>query len=367
MMATQEAAPLSISIALCTYNGGRYLREQLASLENQTYAPIELVVCDDGSTDDTLRQLAEFQERVSFPVSIIRNATNLGYSRNFQNAIRLCTGDIIALSDQDDRWHPHKLDRLSQAFAADPKTGGIFSDGFLMDAESRQLPGTLWASFDFRKKALHRFRSGDAIRVLLQRNVVTGMAFAFRCQWREALEQMPEHWPHDFWLALMLAEQGALRACPEQLVTYRVHQHQQIGVPITRAEKLHFLHRHGVSAYLNLSRERNVREYLKDAIQFESLMQAASSGLQHHSWGVEERESMGSQQADPNWLRFAKRPLFQRWWMPLAREKARHMRRGVQQLQQGRLRRFASVLYHWKSYYKYAPTGFAAMLRDLLL
>ena len=95
----------------------------------------------------------------------------------------------------------------------------------------------------------------------------------------------------------------------------------------------------GLGAYLALSRERNLREYTKDAAQFESLlaMAATDAGM-------------------------AQRP-----WMPLARNKALHMRRGVRQLEGGRAGRWASALYHWKGYRDYAPTGLAALVRDLLL
>lgn len=344
-----------ISVALCTYNGAQFLPEQLDSIASQSRRPDELVVCDDGSTDQTEHLLCEFAKTAAFPVRVTVNVHNLGYSRNFAQAVGLCTGDLIALSDQDDRWHPEKLQQMEAMFGADPDAGGIFSDGDLMDMESQPLPGTLWGSFDFQREDRARIDSGDGIRVLLRRNVVTGMALTFQSRWRDTLQNMPEHWPHDFWLALMLAEKNALRACPERLVTYRVHGNQQIGVPITRAEKLAYLRAHGLSGYLKLSRERNLREYAKDALQFESLSRAASgAGPVLPGEGTD----------DPTG---AAVPLARRWWMPLALEKAHHLRRGVLQLQSSRTRRWMSALYHWKSYRDYAPTGLSALIRDLLL
>lgn len=338
-MARVGNSALRISVALCTYNGARYLPDQLRSFLEQQELPDEIVICDDGSSDGTFELLEGFARAAPFPVHLNRNTENLGYSRNFQKAIGLCTGEIIALSDQDDVWHAHKLLRIAQAFALSPDAGGVFSDGDLIDLDSRPLPGTLWGSFRFLAGDQRRLATGDAVRVLLQRNVVTGMAFAFRSSWREAVSHIPAHWPHDFWLALLLAAENRLLPCPERLVAYRVHHHQQIGVPITRAEKIAYLRGNGIGGYLELSRQRNLREYSTDAAQFESLVRQA--------------------RVDP--------VLAGAWWLPLAAAKAVHMRRGADQLAMGRGRRWLSILRQWRDYRRYAPTGLSALVRDLLL
>lgn len=105
-----------ISIAMATYNGSKYLREQLDSLAAQTLPPCELVVTDDGSTDDTLEILDVFVRRAPFPVHIHRNEQRLGYRDNFLKAARLCSGDLIAFCDQDDYWLPEKLKTVSKEF-----------------------------------------------------------------------------------------------------------------------------------------------------------------------------------------------------------------------------------------------------------
>ena len=98
-----------ISIAMATYNGSKYLREQLDSLAAQTLPPCELVVTDDGSTDDTLGILDRFRRRAPFPVHLHRNEQRLGYRDNFLKAAQLCSGELIAFCDQDDVWMPDKL------------------------------------------------------------------------------------------------------------------------------------------------------------------------------------------------------------------------------------------------------------------
>ena len=327
------------SVALCTYNGSGYLPEQLDSLVRQQRLPDEVVISDDGSTDGTCALLEDFRQRAPFPVHIRYNSKNLGYSRNFAQAVQQCDGDLIALCDQDDFWYPHKLYRLEQVFAQNPSAGGVFSNGTLRNTASQPVSGDLWSSFGFGSRDQQRVNAGDAVPVLLRRNVVTGMAFAFRRSWGGVLSVMPDHWPHDFWLALCIAAESRLLACPEMLVSYRVHGHQQIGVPITRAEKLSFVRTRGLGGYVALSRERNLREYLKDAIQFEALLDAANQ--------------------DPT--------LGAAWWLSLAREKAEHSRRGVIALQSRRTARVASALGHWQQYRRYAPTGIVALARDLLL
>ncbi len=338
-MAGLENPNLRVSVAMCTFNGTRYLPEQLQSFLNQQRLPDEVVICDDSSSDKTVALLEDFAREAPFAVRLYQNSETLGYSRNFVKAIALCSGDIIALSDQDDIWYAHKLLRLEQEFVLNPEKGGIFSDGDLLDTSSGSLPGTLWGSFRFLPRDQQRIASGDSVPVLLQRNVVTGMAFAFRSRCRHLLSHMPNHWPHDFWLALMLAADGQLLPCPERLVAYRVHQQQQIGVPITPGEKVAFLRRNGIGAYLDLSRQRNLREYSRDAVQFESLLAHA--------------------QQDPT--------LAAAWWLPMAQKKAQHMRRVASHLQAGRARRWSSALRHWRAYRRYAPTGVSALLRDLLL
>ena len=102
---------MHVSVALCTYNGADFLAAQLDSISAQSRLPYELVVCDDGSTDATLSILENFAAHAPFPVQIHCNPTHLGACANFIKAIGLCSGNYVALSDQDDVWQPDKLFR----------------------------------------------------------------------------------------------------------------------------------------------------------------------------------------------------------------------------------------------------------------
>jgi glycosyltransferase involved in cell wall biosynthesis len=104
-----------ISIAMATYNGEPFIRQQLESLSRQSLRPDELIVCDDGSTDATVSILSDFSRSAPFPVKIVNNPTRLGYTANFLQAARMCQGDLIAFCDQDDEWLPLKLERVLEA------------------------------------------------------------------------------------------------------------------------------------------------------------------------------------------------------------------------------------------------------------
>lgn len=105
------SAAKMISIAMATYNGEKYLREQLDSILAQTVQDFELIVCDDCSTDLTMQILNEYAERDS-RIKVFENEENLGFKKNFEKVIGLCSGNYIALSDQDDIWLPEHLEVL---------------------------------------------------------------------------------------------------------------------------------------------------------------------------------------------------------------------------------------------------------------
>ena len=123
-----DGTSITISIAMATYNGDRYIGEQLDSLARQKLLPLELVVTDDGSSDGTLDILKAFSEGAPFPVRIFRNTTRLGYEENFLKAASLCNGDVIAFCDQDDIWMDRKLEVCAPMFA-DPSIVGVLHTG----------------------------------------------------------------------------------------------------------------------------------------------------------------------------------------------------------------------------------------------
>ncbi len=232
-----------VSVAMCTYNGEKYLHEQLQSIAAQTRLPDEMVVCDDGSSDATAEIIEEFARIASFPVRFFRNPKNLGSTKNFEKAIGLCTGDLIALSDQDDIWLPGKLARQAEMMERDPSLGAVFCDAELIDATSRPIGIRLWPSILFPPREQKRFRSGRGIDVLLKRNVVTGATLMVRANLRYLFIPVPAIWVHDGWIAWMMVVYTKLAFISEPLLRYRLHAGQQIGTEIAALSGLSLLQR----------------------------------------------------------------------------------------------------------------------------
>ena len=224
------AQKLRVSVAMCTYNGSRFLPEQLASIAAQTRLPDELVVCDDGSSDATPQIVEDFASSVAFPVRSFRNPKNLGSTKNFEQAIGLCTGELIALCDQDDIWLPEKLARQAERMEHDPDLGGVFSDAELVDDKSQPIGKRLWASMLFTPAEQKRFRAGQGVSVLLKKNVVTGATLMVRADLQYLFTPIPEIWVHDGWIAWMMTLDSRLALIDEPLVRYRLHENQQVGV-----------------------------------------------------------------------------------------------------------------------------------------
>ena len=138
-----------ISIAIATYNGEKYISEQLQSLLEQSHLPFELVIGDDGSSDSTLDIIADFSSRSPFPVHVHQNKTNLGFARNFLATAKRCQGDWIAFCDQDDVWLPDKLAMTVDAISLTPHCCMVLQNAWLCDmalnSRGRKFPNKLKA------------------------------------------------------------------------------------------------------------------------------------------------------------------------------------------------------------------------------
>lgn len=227
----------TISIALCTYHGARYVLEQLESIAAQTLLPDEIVVCDDCSTDETAEIINTFGRRAPFPVHLYLNEHNLGSTKNFERAISLCAGEIILLSDQDDVWDPRKLERIRGVFSDRPHIGSVLTDAKVVDDELCPLPYTLWQFIKFTRAEQRDIRNSRAFDVLLRHNVATGATLAFRSQFRPLILPIPELWVHDGWIALLIAAVGAFDIIESPLISYRQHAGNQLGAVKKKKKK----------------------------------------------------------------------------------------------------------------------------------
>jgi glycosyltransferase involved in cell wall biosynthesis len=218
-----------ISVALCTYNGERFLAEQLESFLSQQRLPDEVVICDDQSSDSTLDIVRRFAEHAPFCVRPLSNKSNLGSTRNFSQAIELCRGDIIALADQDDVWLPNKLAALERSLRDDAGVGFAFSDAEMVDSQLRPIGYRLWDAVRFYPHERRCFVHGQAFEKLLRRYRVTGATMAFRSRFKDMIVPIPQDWVHDAWIALLIAAIAPCVLIDEPLLKYRQHAGQQLG------------------------------------------------------------------------------------------------------------------------------------------
>jgi glycosyltransferase involved in cell wall biosynthesis len=228
---------MKFSVAMCTYNGARYVGAQLASIAAQTRAPEELVVCDDRSDDQTTRVVEEFAASVPFAVRLLVNEERLGSTRNFERAVSMCAGDLVALCDQDDVWMPDKLEAMSDAFGRAPGAGLVFSDAEVVDENLHPLGRRLWESVGFDERARRLIRGGRALDVLLPGWTVTGATMAFRASFTRLALDIPRDagMIHDGWIALVVASVSGVELIDRPLIKYRQHPRQQVGAPLKKA------------------------------------------------------------------------------------------------------------------------------------
>jgi glycosyltransferase involved in cell wall biosynthesis len=218
-----------LSVALCSYNGSKYLPDQLESIARQTHLPDELVIVDDNSIDNTIDIVNDFKKNVDIPVHVTINQINLGVTKNFEKAIGLCSGDIIFLSDQDDVWHPDKVELVLAEFSKSPQVGLVFSDADIVDENLHSSNYRLWEHVGFSRVKQLEAANGDLFNLLLNKNYVTGATIAFKSHFRKFIFPIPESFVHDAWIAIIISCISGVAIIPRPLIKYRQHANNQIG------------------------------------------------------------------------------------------------------------------------------------------
>jgi len=200
-----------VSIAMTTYNGERYLQEQLDSLMAQTRPPDELIVSDDGSTDNTVAVVEAFRKVAQFPVRLNLNEENLGYIENFQHAVRLARGDIIFLSDQDDVWFDKKIEAHLEVYAQNANVQVVTNDALGTD-DSLKVIGSLLAKTRPQKGAAEKF-------------VGNGCCLSFKAGFGHLCFPMPHpNTSYDLWMHRVATKLDVRAVLKTPLQYYRRHE-----------------------------------------------------------------------------------------------------------------------------------------------
>ncbi|GLI26084.1 hypothetical protein ARHIZOSPH14_03260 [Agromyces rhizosphaerae] len=219
----------SVSVALCTRDGAAHVAEQLDSIARQAVGQVDWVVSDDDSRDRTIAIVAEVARGLEHEVRILRNDPPLGVTANFEQALAATTGDLIALSDQDDVWHPEKLARMVAEFDKRPGLLLLASDARLVDGAGEPTGELLLDTIYLGAADRARIHDGDTWVVQLRRNVLTGATMLLRRELLELARPFPSSWVHDEWLATIAAAVGEVDVLEEPLIDYRQHGGNQIG------------------------------------------------------------------------------------------------------------------------------------------
>ena len=208
-----------VSIALCTYNGEQFLKKQIDSLLQQTYTRLQIIVCDDASRDGTKIILETFDDP---RLKKIYNVENIGYIKNFEQAINLCEGNFIALCDQDDIWKPHKIETMLNNIDA---AWLLFCDSELIDEND-----------NFLNKKISDLRNLQNCKTLpgyVWSNCVWGHAILMNKNLLSYSLPVPEGAKHDIWLGFTAACLEKIKYLPESLTLYRQHTTSQtITLPV---------------------------------------------------------------------------------------------------------------------------------------
>ena len=221
-----DSLPL-ISIALCTYNGEEFIRQQLNSLLNQTYTNIEIIAVDDFSIDNTVAILEEYAAS-DRRLNIFTNEHNLGYTNNFEKALNLCNGDLIAICDQDDIWHPDKLKIQSEAMSGHEL---LYHDSEFIDESGKSMNLKISDKFNFYR--------GNEPAVFLYLNCVSGHSVLIKKSLLKSAMPFPKLFHYDQWLAYVATCNGSIDYVDQCLVQYRQHKHNSTDILALKVNKNH--------------------------------------------------------------------------------------------------------------------------------
>ncbi len=230
----------AISVALGSHNGGRFIEAQVRSILDQSVVPDELVLSDDDSSDDTVELVERLVRGSAMELRVLRNRPALGITANFAQAMQAARGELIILADQDDVWHPDRVQKAAALLVSRPELQFVHSDARLVDEEGEPLGAGLFDALGVRPLERDEIHRGSGLDVLLRRNVVTGATMMMRRALALNAAPFPAEWVHDEWLAIVGGLTGEFDLVDEPLIDYRQHGANQIGAhPLTLHERIH--------------------------------------------------------------------------------------------------------------------------------
>ncbi|GAB1484328.1 hypothetical protein MASR2M78_31460 [Treponema sp.] len=214
----------SVSVALTTYNGSNYLTEQLESILHQTYPLKEIIISDDCSSDSTNDIITIYKNKYPKLIKYFQNAENIGYIKNFEKAITNCSGEYIALCDQDDAWDLNKIEILIKNIGNNLL---IHSDARLIDMNGNIL-------YESYTAISNKYVQNPSFSNICINNIVTGCTVLLNSRLLNIALPFPTCIPHDQWLALLAADTKNIAYYDKALISYRQHSKNTIGAKTSK-------------------------------------------------------------------------------------------------------------------------------------
>ena len=216
-----------IDILMATYNGEKYLKEQIESILNQTYKNIRLIISDDASKDSTPQILEEYRKKDS-RIEIYLNKENRGVVKNIEFLLEKVEDEFYMLADQDDVWLPLKVEKSIETLKKQ-NADLVFGDLEVVDEKLE----TLYPSFgDFMLLNRKINKYIDSYKVNYLYNCVTGCTVLSKKEFIKKIIPIPtesKYLIHDHWIGLIVALNGKLTYMPEKYIKYRQHGNNQVG------------------------------------------------------------------------------------------------------------------------------------------
>ena len=216
-----------IDVLLATYNGEKYIEEQIESILNQTYKNINLIISDDKSTDGTIEILKKYENKDE-RITAYFQKENLGYVKNFEFLLKQVKSNFYMLSDQDDVWLPEKIEKSMETLKMQD-ADLVFGDLEIVD-EKLNTVNPSFGDFMLLNRKINKCIDSYEVNYLY--NCVTGCTILSKKKFLEKILPIPsnsKYLIHDYWIALIVALNGKLAYIPEKYIKYRQHGNNQVG------------------------------------------------------------------------------------------------------------------------------------------
>ncbi len=234
-----NSSKTTCSVAMAVYNGGKFIEQQLMSILNQTHPVDEVIICDDGSNDNTIEIINNIINSHKLTNwHLHQNPKNMGASENFNSAIKKCSGDIIFFCDQDDVWHKNKVEEIIKVFETNPNVKSVVTNFKLIDENNNYLfndgkPDNPWFRCeDYKPESNNTLLYKVPLSTVLIQCVSPGCTQAMR---KELVASMLDFnydlMYHDLKVQLISSLVDGLYYLDKPLTKYRIHSNNTVGIP----------------------------------------------------------------------------------------------------------------------------------------